>query len=267
MSIRETLEARGLTPVLAKQIKAGIVAMEIEGWWETTPDETQARIVVADPNDKTKILHLADIYRAHDSAAWVVDNPDDRMIAYVTGADTPEQALSRFRENIIQFFDLYDPPRYVSFAYRPKHNPTTVRVDIQDTVGKTVGSVIYEGLPAVLLPMDIAGVTPKEIDRAVKTIADFLRRERAPYKADLGTPEDGPVWTVVGGYEDEEDHSIFHIHAQDLDDLSMKIHKAKKLYEWVLDSDTAFEEHEKYPTLPMDFHPHAIFEGALVSKI
>ena len=76
----------------------------------------------------------------------------------------------------------------------------------------------------------------------------------------------GPVWTVVGGYEEDEGHSLFHIHAQDVDALSVKIHKAKILYEWVMEADMPAAEQDKYETIPSHFQPIAIFEGALVSK-
>ena len=52
-----------------------------------------------------------------------------------------------------------------------------------------------------------------------------------------------------------------------MDELSVKIHKAKILYEWVMGEDIPAEEQDKYETIPSQFQPIAIFEGALVSKV
>ena len=154
--------------------------------------------------------------------------------------------------------------RYVSIAYRVAGREQ-VQVEIQDNFGQTVGRASHtDGAGKVLLAGDI---TPEETDRAAGRIADFRRHERAAYKADLGTADEGPVWTVVGGYEEDEGHSIFHIHAQDVAALSVKMHKAKILYEWVMDEDIPAEEQDKYETIPSPFQPLAIFEGALVSKV
>ncbi len=137
-------------------------------------------------------------------------------------------------------------------------------MEIKDHCGQTVASAPHtDGTAKVLLPR---GITPEETDRLGGRIADFRRRERAAYKADLGTAAVGPVWTVVGGYEEDEGHSLFHIHAQDVDALSVKIHKAKILYAGVMEADMPAAEQDKYETIPSPFQPIAIFEGALVSK-
>jgi len=154
--------------------------------------------------------------------------------------------------------------RYVSIAYRGAVRGR-VAVDIKDGYGQTVATATHtDGAGQVVLP---SGITPAEADELVGQIVGFRRRERAAYKADLGTPDDGPVWTVIGGYDDDEGESIFHIHAQDVEDLSVKIHQAKILYDWVVAQDTPTAALRVAEIIPSHFRTIAIFEGALVSKV
>ena len=69
------------------------------------------------------------------------------------------------------------------------------------------------------------------------------------FQADVGDPQDGPLWTVIAGYEDTEGASVFHAHARDIAHLTDQMAEAVK--------EGFIDEH----------HILAIFKGALYSEV
>lgn len=162
----------------------------------------------------------------------------------------------------------------VSYAHRPTKGPI-IKADLYDlkVSHRPLSFVMYdEHSKNLALPSDEMRrtdmISDTDIDEAVCKIASYIRRDREEYKADLGTPADGPVWTVVGNYEDEPyDFSVFHIHAQDLDHLSSQIYKAKALYIRSMEEGWDAEKQDKAGCIPSDFRSSAIFKGALYSEV
>lgn len=92
----------------------------------------------------------------------------------------------------------------------------------------------------------------KNIQEVINRIAAGYRyhvHNTPSFEADIGKPTDGPLWTVVAGYADVDEPSIFHVHARDMAHLTDQMDEAQKT------------------GLIDECHALAIFKGALYSEI
>ena len=80
----------------------------------------------------------------------------------------------------------------------------------------------------------------------------------------IGTPEDGPLWTVVGVYEDVDDPqriAVFHVHAAHLPGVLAAVKASQERYDAAMENDPMGEKGD----IPSSLVDPVVFAGALTA--